>query len=162
MKYDLLKIMDNLGIQYQYVEHEPITNYEIAKKVDEEYNLEGTESKNLFLKDKNGTYYVFITEEGVRFNRAFLKEVTGEKLSITSAEELEEKTGYKVGCATNFGYDADVVFIVDAEIFNHEKLICSAGSPTQSMVIHTADLKKIYQTISNHILYVQVPREPQL
>lgn len=159
MKYDLLKIMDDLGIEYQYVEHEPITDYEVAKAVDEKYNLEGAESKNLFLKDKNGTYYVFITEEGVRFNRAFLKEVTGEKLSITSPEELEEKTGYVVGCATNFGYDSDVIFIVDSEIFKHDKLICSAGSPTQSMVIHTEDLKKIFQNSSNQVVYVQAPRE---
>lgn len=158
MKYDLLKIMDDLGIEYQYVEHEPIVDYETARAVDEKYHLVGIESKNLFLKDKQGTFYVFITEEGVRFNRAFLKEVTGEKLSITSAEELEEKTGYVVGCATNFGYDQDVVYVVDAGIFEHDSLICSAGSPTQSMVMKTEDLKKIYSTLSNQIIYVQVPR----
>lgn len=156
---DLLKIMDHLGIKYQFVEHEPIVDYETAKAVDEKYNLVGTESKNLFLKSKQNNYYVLVTVEGVRFNRSFMKEIVNEKLSITSPEELQEKTGYVVGCATNFGYDEDVVLVVDKSIFNHEYLICSAGTPTQSFVMKTEDLKLIYDDCKNKVIYVQLPDE---
>lgn len=158
MKYDLLKIMDNLEITYDYLEHEPIVDYETAHAVDEKYNLKGTESKNLVLKDKKGNFYVFVTEEGIRFDRAFMKEVTGEKLSIVSPEELEEKTGYVVGCATNFGYDSDVTFVIDEGLYDNEYLICSAGTPTQSFVMKTEDLKKIYATCENRQIHVKAPR----
>ncbi|MFV0550567.1 MAG: YbaK/EbsC family protein [Anaerorhabdus sp.] len=161
MKYDLLKIMDNLEISYQYIEHEPIVDYATAHAVDEKFNLKGTESKNLVLKDKKGNFYVLVTEEGVRFDRAFMKEVTGEKLSIVSPEELEDKTSYVVGCATNFGYDSDVTLVIDEAIYNNEYLICSAGSSTQSFVIKTEDLKKIYATCDNKLIYVIVPRNQE-
>lgn len=158
MKFNLLKIMDDLNISYQYVEHDPIVDYETAHAVDEKFNLQGMESKNLVLKDKKGNFYVLVTEEGVRFDRAFMKEVTGEKLSIVTPEELEAKTSYVVGCATNFGYDADVTLVIDEAVFNNEYLICSAGSSTQSFVVKTEDLKKIYATCENKLIHVNIPR----
>lgn len=159
MKYNLLEIMDNLLIEYKYVEHEPIVDYETARAVDEKYNLVGTESKNLFLKSKQNNYYVLVTEEGVRFNRNFMKQLVNEKLSITTPEELEEKTGYFVGCATNFGYDSDVTLVVDEGIFKHEFLICSGGVPTQSFVMKTEDLKLIYKNSENNVIFTQLPND---
>lgn len=159
MKHDLLKIMDDLHIEYQYVEHEPIVDYETARAVDEKYHLQGIESKNLFLKGKSGRYYVMSTIEGMRFDRKFMKEITGEKVSIASPEDLEEVTGFKVGCAANFGYDTEIMQIVDEQVFEHEFIICSAGTPTASYVMKTADLKTVYEHIDNEVRYVNLPRD---
>lgn len=159
MKYDLLKMMDDLNIEYQYLEHEPITDHDSAIFVNTKYNLKGKESKNLVLRGKSGNYYVMVSEEGVRFNRSFMKELVGEKLTLATPEELNEKTGYVVGCAASFGYDEDVTIVVDENIFRNEFFICSGGNPTSSIVIRTEDLKKIYATVSNKIIYTKLDYE---
>ncbi|MEG0264694.1 MAG: YbaK/EbsC family protein [Erysipelotrichaceae bacterium] len=158
MRYNLLKIMDDLDIEYRYLEHEEVVDYESAHFVDEKYNLEGIESKNLFLKGKSGSYYVMVSIEGMRFDRKFMKELLGEKVSISSSEDLMNVTGYEVGCATSFGYDKDIKIIVDEQIFNHDSFICSAGTPTTSYVMKCKDLKRVYETIENEVLYVALPK----
>lgn len=156
MKYNLLKMMDDLNIEYRYLEHEPITGLESALFVKEKYKLQGKESKNIVLRSKVGNYYVMVSEVGVKFDRAFMKELVGEKLSFATPEELEEKTGYVVGCATSFGYDEDVTIIVDEHIFESELLNCSTGVPTSSYVMHTADLRKIYESVPNKVIYTNL------
>ena len=47
-----IQILEKLKLPYDYYEHEPILNYDTAKKVDERYHLTGVESKNLFIKTK--------------------------------------------------------------------------------------------------------------
>ncbi|MEG0423821.1 MAG: YbaK/EbsC family protein [Erysipelotrichaceae bacterium] len=158
MKFNLLKIMDDLDIKYRYLEHEPVVDYESARFVDEKYNLEGVESKNLFLKGKSGNYYVMVSIEGMRFDRKFMKELLGEKVSISSPSDLISITGYEVGCATSFGYDKDIKIIVDEQIFDYDAFICSAGTPTTSYVMKCEDLKKVYKSIENEVLYVSLPK----
>lgn len=159
MKYDLLKIMNDLGVTYEYYEHEPIVDEASALKVNEQFNLKGVESKNLVLRGKSGNYYVMVSSYGVKFNRAFMKELVGEKLSIASSEELVEKTGYYPGCAASFGYDEDVTIVVDENIYNNEYFICSGGNPTSSFVIKTEELKKVYPTLSNKVIYTKLDYE---
>ena len=159
MKYDLLKIMDDLGVSYEYYEHEPIVDEATALKVNQQFNLKGVESKNLFLKSKSGNYYVMVSEYGVKFNRAFMKDLVGEKLSIASAEELVEKTGYSSGCAASFGYDEDVTIVVDENIYKNEYFICSGGNATSSFVIKTEELKKIFPTLANKVIYTKLDYE---
>lgn len=159
MKYDLRKILDDLAIEYRYVEHEPIVDFESAKFVNEKYDLKGIENKSLFLKGKSGTFYVMITVEGVRFDRSFMKELVGEKVSITTGDELVEKTGYAVGCAAAYGYDEDVVFVIDEDMYEHELICLSAGTPTSTVVVNTVDLKKVYNTCNNRIISTHLPKE---
>lgn len=56
-----MQIIKKLHLKPRIVTHEPVLNYEIANKVDQELGLTGTETKSLFLKGKSGNYYLFIT-----------------------------------------------------------------------------------------------------
>lgn len=152
-----VKILDQLGIRYDYYEHEPILNYETAKKVDEQYHLTGQESKNLFMKTKSGKFYVLVTIEGVRMDSKFMKSILGEKVYVASPNELLEQTGYVAGCAASFPYRKDIGYLVDNQIFLFEKLICSAGVPTASFEIRSEDLKKVYATVENDVRYIDLP-----
>lgn len=157
MKYNLLGTLDELGIEYRYVDHEPVVDYESARAVDEKYNLVGVESKNLFLKGKSGKFYVMVSVEGSRFDRRLMKELTGEKLSISTPEDLVSATGYAVGCAASFGYDQEITLLIDKSVFTYDTIICSAGIPTGSYVMKCEDLKKIYDQVNNQIIYFTFP-----
>ncbi len=70
--------------------------------VQERLGLQGTPSKSLFLKSKSGDYYVFFTLEGTRLNRGEMKELTGERLSLCSPDELRDKSWLHAGMCRSF------------------------------------------------------------
>lgn len=150
------KILEKLNLEFKYIEHEPILDYETAFRVDKQFNLTGKESKCLFIKTKSNKYYSFITYEGVSFDRKFFKELLGEKTSIASREELKEIAGYEAGCAAPFPYPKEVGYIVDNRVFNFEKYICSAGIPTESFEMPTSNLREVYKHVENEVMYVDV------
>jgi Ala-tRNA(Pro) deacylase len=51
-----MELLKSLGIEYKECKHEPVLDYETAGKVKKRFNLTGIESKNLFLKTKDGRY----------------------------------------------------------------------------------------------------------
>lgn len=150
------KILESLNLEFRYIEHEPVLDYEAAYRVDQQFNLTGQESKCLFIKTKSGKYYSFITYEGVNFDRKFFKEILGEKTSIASREELKDIAGYEAGCAAPFPYPKEVGYIVDNRVFNFDKYICSAGIPTESFEMPTSNLKEVYKHVDNEVIYVDV------
>lgn len=148
-------ILEELQIPHRYIEdHEPVLDYEAAARVDEKYHLTGIESKCLFMKTKSGQYYLFVTYEGVRMDRKFMKELLGEKTSVASGDELLEVSGYVPGCATPFAYPECVKYIVDNHIFDYEKYVCSAGIPCDSFELDTILLKTIYEKLDCDVIYV--------
>ena len=149
------KILESLNLEFRYIEHEPVLDYEAATRVDKEFNLTGQESKCLFIKTKSNKYS-FITYEGVIFDRKFFKELLGEKTSIATREELMNITGYEAGCAAPFPYPKEVGYIVDNRIFNFDKYICSAGIPTESFEMPTSNLKEVYKHVDNEVIYIDI------
>ena len=82
------KILESLNLEFRYIEHEPVLDYEAAYRVDQQFNLTGQESKCLFIKSKSGKFYSFITYEGVNFDRKFFKELLGERLALPQGKNL--------------------------------------------------------------------------
>ena len=52
---ELYDIFHELNISYTEIHHEPVFTVEQAKNIS--YKIEGTGSKNLFLKSKKSQYY---------------------------------------------------------------------------------------------------------
>lgn len=141
-------LLEKYGIEHQYIEgHEPVLDYEAAKRVDEKYHLEGVESKCILCKTKSDRYVLLCTVQGKRINNKNLKAYLGEKASLTSPEDLLAFSTYQAGCAAPFGYPEGVLYIIDPEVLTHEKYICSAGIPCDSFVMKTKDLEVMYKNL---------------
>lgn len=153
MYKDVINLLEKVNVEYNKYHHEPVLDYETAKKVKDEFNLVGVESKSLFLKSKSDKYYIFITEENKRMNSKEVKKLIGEKVSIASGKELTEITGCIPGCASPFGYDKGISIIVDKDIFNYERFVFSPGVPEITIEINTEDIKKILEASDNDIIY---------
>ena len=148
-----ISLLQNAGIEYREVEHEPVLTYEKAEEVREQFNLTGVESKSLFMKAKDGRFLMFISLEGKRVDSKLLKNLVGSKTSFCSAEELEEHTGCVAGCATPFGHNKEIVLVVDQEIFQKQgKFIFSPGPPEKTIEINIADIQKILDASENEIV----------
>lgn len=149
-----IQILNNLGVNFKEYDHEPVLNYETAEKIRGEFQLTGKESKNLFLKSKDGEYFLLITIEGKKADFGQLKELLGKKVSLASPEELKEQTGCVPGCATPFGNNAEVTIIFDQDVLKHDKWIYSPGYPNKSIEIETKDIPKILESLPNKIIKI--------
>lgn len=144
---DLYKILKELNIKYDEIEHEEIYTIEEALKI--ECSLDGIGSKNLFLKDKNGHYYVYVLHENKRADLKKLAEYLNvSKLSFCNYDELYNILGLTKGGVTPLGIINDkdnlVVVIFDKELVN-KKILCHPNVVTKTMTLDYKDLIKIIE-----------------
>lgn len=152
MYEEVISLLHKTNTIYEKFEHEPIFDYEADRLMRERLGLEGMPSKSLFLKGKDGSYYVFFTLEGARLDTKKLKELTGKRLSLISPDELRGVTGCAPGCVAPFGYTKDVNIIVDNAVYMYEKLLISPGVPQFTITLSTAELRKVLSTCENTVL----------
>lgn len=155
MYNQVIQLLEKADIPYSQYEHEPILNYDTDRKIRERFNLEGVPSKSLFLKDKSGNNYVLVTIEGEKLDSKLMKELTGKRISICSAEELIEKTSCVPGCVAPFGYQEEITLVIDRKIYNYNKFLLSPGVPELTIEIHTKDIDKILDIVKNSILFYE-------
>lgn len=149
---DLAEMFTEEDIYFELYRHRAIYTNEDALVVKAEQGFQGTETKSLFLKGKNGRNYIFLTFTTKRANFKQLSQLVGTRLSVVFAEEMEQQTVQKSGAVSPFGYDIDVPLIIDEELLDHEKLVFAPGRPDRTMVVLVKDLKKILSTLNMETL----------
>lgn len=130
-------------IQFELYHHQAIYTNEDAVIMKEEKGFTGTETKSLYLKGKDGRYYIFLTFTTKRTNFKEISKIVGTRLSVVSGDEMEEQTGQKPGAVSPFGYENNVPIIIDEELLEYEKLVFAPGKPDSTMVIRVEDLDEI-------------------
>lgn len=145
---DLATIFEQEQIPFELYHHRAIYTNEDALIIKAEQDFWGTETKSLYLKDKQGKPYIYFTFTTKKSDFKKLAAVVGKKLSIVAAEKMEEQTGQKAGAVSPFGYVEPTTLIIDAELLDQEKLVFAPGRPDQTMVVNVEELDKIIQTLS--------------
>ncbi|MDO2285987.1 DNA-binding protein, partial [Clostridioides difficile] len=82
MYNNIKNILKENHITFEEYDHEPILSFEKAKEIREKLQYTGVESKSLFIKDRSGNYYIFVTTEGKKLDPKTIKNVLGGKVSI--------------------------------------------------------------------------------
>ncbi|MCY0149012.1 prolyl-tRNA synthetase associated domain-containing protein [Hoeflea sp. G2-23] len=121
---DLFDCLDALGIAHSTVEHPPV--FTVAESQGLRDQIAGGHTKNLFLKDKKGTYFLVTMEENAVVNLKSIHTLIGAsgRVSFGKPEALMEKLGVAPGsvsifCALND--DAhDVTIVIDAPLLEHD------------------------------------------
>lgn len=144
---DLKKVFDIKKIPYEIYHHRAIYTNEDALVVKEEQGFKGTETKSLYLKDKQGNHYVFLTFTTKRSDFKKLSKLVGKRLSVVPADIMEGITSQKSGAVSPFGYETKVPVIIDEELLSHEKMVFAPGRPDQTMIVKIADLDKIIKVL---------------
>ncbi|AQP53403.1 prolyl-tRNA editing protein [Vagococcus penaei] len=140
---NLEKIFTDKGIPFELYHHQAIFTNEDALVIKSEQGFSGTETKSLYLKDKQSNNYIYLTYTTKRSDFKALNHVIGKRLSVVSPDVMEEQTGQKPGAVSPFGYRMPTPVIIDEDLLSEEKLVFAPGRPDQTMVIWVKDLEKI-------------------
>jgi len=121
---NLFDCLDALGIAHSTVEHAPV--FTVAESQGLRDQIPGGHTKNLFLKDKKGAYFLVTMEENAEVNLKSIHTLIGAsgRVSFGKPEVLMEKLGVAPGsvsifCAINDG-SHDVTIVIDAPLLEHD------------------------------------------
>jgi Ala-tRNA(Pro) deacylase len=123
---DLFAFLDRLGISYSTVSHPPLFTVEESRTL--RGTIPGEHTKNLFLKDKSGVYYLVVAGEEAAIDLKGLHRRLGARgrLSFGSADALWDLLGVRPGSVTPFAAINDVsgkvVVVLDRAMLAHEIL----------------------------------------
>jgi Ala-tRNA(Pro) deacylase len=123
---DVFAFLDRLGISHSTVSHPPLFTVEESRTLREA--IPGGHTKNLFLKDKSGTYYLVVACDDATIDLKGLHRRLGAKgrFSFGSADALKELLGVEPGSVTPFAAINDVsgkvVVVLDTAMLAHEIL----------------------------------------
>lgn len=148
---DIYEKLKELNIKYEEIEHEEIYTIEEALKI--ECSLDGIGTKNLFLTDKNGHYFIYLLHEN---KKADLKKLASYlnvlKLSFGKEEDVSNLLELTKGGITPLGIindkDNKVVIVFDEELVD-KQLLCHPNVVTKTMSISYKDLIKLIEN-ENH------------
>lgn len=118
----LFKKLDELGIAHKTHEHKAVFTVEESAEI--KTNLPGGHTKNLFLKDKNGTYFLIsaLGDTQIPINKLH-RTFECKRLSFGKPEPLLELLGVTPGSVTFFSIMNDtknqVKLVLDKSIFDH-------------------------------------------
>jgi Ala-tRNA(Pro) deacylase len=107
------------GIAYEVVEHQAVFTVDESSALHD--RLPGTHSKNLFLKDANGAFWLVTVPAEIRVDLKALPAVMGSKrLSFGKPEDLLRLLGLLPGSVTPLGaindVDGNVAVVLDSRI----------------------------------------------
>lgn len=111
--------MARLGVAYRLVEHEAVFTVEQSSRL--ERDMPGAHTKNLFLKDGTGRYWLVTVPAEIRADLKRLPAVIGSKrLSFGSADDLRAYLGVAPGSVTPLAAinddQAKVAVVIDARL----------------------------------------------
>ena len=124
----LFAYLDELGIAYTTVKHEPLFTVEQSRVL--RGQIPGGHTKNLFLRDKKKNVFLVVTEEDAEIDLKQLHHPLGAsgRFSFGAPDLLMELLGVTPGAVTAFGVINDaigrVTVVVDSKLLKHDIINC--------------------------------------
>ncbi len=158
---DIYQILDQLNVNYKKYDHPAVFTVEESESL--HLDIPGAHTKNLFLRNKKKTAYYLVTvlaDKRVNLNQ-LTKELSEDKLSFASPEDLKKYLGLTPGSVSIFGLindqEKNINVIVDQDFFGSEEISFHPNDNTATLVIKTEDLKKFLEWTANKISYIKIP-----
>lgn len=143
--------LNELGITFHIVEHEPALTTEQADRFIE--GIEGVRTKTMFLTNKKKrNFYLVIMDDAKRLDMDVFKDIVEEKqIKMASAETLNDKMMLPPGVVSPFGLlnnrDKDIQVYFDQEIVSEERMCFHPNTNEKTIFIKTEDLFSFLKAI---------------
>lgn len=150
--YDLL---DELGIEYERVDHEPAETMEACEAIDAAL-APATICKNLFLCNTQQTkFYLLMIRGDKKFRtKDISKQINSARLSFAPAEYMEKYLDITPGSVSVMGLMNDkehkVQLLVDEDVMNAEYVGCHPCINTSSLRLKSEDVFGKYLKAVGH------------
>jgi Ala-tRNA(Pro) deacylase len=154
----LKKFLDANHVEYQTHLHPPVFTVEESKKLKK---IPGVlDSKNLFLKDEAGNFYLVCMYAHEKLNLKNLKEKIHavKKLTFCSSEELKQHLNVSPGSVSIFSmiYAKDVMLIIDKRVWDAEKSGFHPNVNTATLEINRENLRKFCEALKSNKLILNL------
>lgn len=157
---ELLAELARLGIEATTHEHAPLRT--VAESQALRGEIAGRHTKNLFLKDKKGSYFLVTVSEDAAVDLKTIHTIIGAsgRVSFGSAEALHELLGLLPGAVTPFGVVNDkaekVKAVLDEELLGHDVVNAHPLVNTATTSIRPADLIAYMRSVGHEPLILKV------
>jgi Ala-tRNA(Pro) deacylase len=160
---NLFAFLDRLGIAHQTVTHPPLFTVEEARRL--RGPIDGGHTKNLFLKDRNGSVFLVVTLEDAAIElKSLHRRLDACRFSFGSAELMHELIGVEPGTVTPFAAINDggrrVTVVLDAAMMAEAMLNFHPLVNTMTTTIASADLVRFLEATGHRPLIVPVTTAP--
>ena len=159
--YDFL---DNLGIEYQRIDHEAAMTMEACEEIDRVLGDDTTICKNLFLCNRQETnFYLLLMPGNKPFKTKDLSaQIHSARLSFAKPEYMEEYLDITPGSVSILGLMNDsekkVQLLIDKDIMKEPYFGCHPCINTSSLKFTTEDLTtKIIPALGHDPITVSLP-----
>jgi Ala-tRNA(Pro) deacylase len=157
---DLLIKLEELQIETKTYEHEAVFTVDESSKIKQE--IPGGHTKNLFLKDKKGNFFLVVAEGTAQIKLNSIHGLIGAKgrVSFGKPEALMELLGVKPGSVTAFAPINDienkVSVIIDEPLLRHELINCHPLTNEMTTTISREDLLQFLKHVNHEPQIIQV------
>lgn len=149
-----------LGIEWSILEHEAVFTVEESLAIHDA--LPGAHTKNLFLKDSGGQFWLVTVEHAKRVDLKALTRVIGaKKLSFGKAEDMTAYLGVTPGSVTPLGVRHDVLnevrVVLDEELAIAEMVYVHPLRNTATIGLSGANLLRVLDYFKHQPMIVAIP-----
>lgn len=142
-KEELLKILEDLNIEYTLHDHPAVFTVEEAARHHD--GIEGAHSKNLFFKDKKKNLFLVVTLADKPVNiKEVAKKIGGKNMSFAKPDLLMAVLGMIPGAVTPFAAvnikGHDVKIVLDEEMMENDLLNFHPLENTATTTVKSRDL----------------------
>ena len=162
---ELFAFLDRLGIPHVTVSHPPLFTVEESRAL--RGQIPGGHTKNLFLRDKRGAFYLAVALEDAAIALKSLHRLLGAsgRFSFGAAESLRELLGVEPGSVTPFAALNDiggkVAVVLDGAMLRHETLNFHPLVNTMTTSIPRAGLVKFLEA-TGHMPQIEAISEASI
>lgn len=152
--------LSELGIEVSTVAHPPL--FTVADSQALRGEIPGGHTKNLFLKDKKGKFFLITLDEDAEVDLKQIHHLIGAsgRVSFGSPEALMQHLGVMPGAVTAFGLINDtngsVRFVIDATLLDHATINAHPLTNEATTSISSADLLRFAQATGHEPLILKV------
>jgi Ala-tRNA(Pro) deacylase len=152
---DLLSFFAQLDIAVKTYEHEPV--FTVAESQSLRDGIPGGHTKNLFLKDKKGRYFLLTVLEDAQIDLKTVHQKIGAqgRVSFGKPDALMEYLGVVPGAVTAFGVFNDtenrVTLVLDQKLMAHNVINGHPLRNDATTAIAAADLMKFIEATGHDV-----------
>ncbi len=161
MEKRLYKILNELHIGYQKIEHDKFPNCEISGSFYKDNNM-GLDCKNIFMRDRRGKRHyliIILSKKTIDIPKLAIELGENKKMGLASEDRLYKFLGLKPGSVTPFALinksSKDVNVVLDKDILAHKYIHFHPLRNTATLKITTNDFRKFLDKYSqNKLIYL--------
>ena len=150
---DLFERLDQMGIAHQTTEHPAVFTVEESSKIKE--TIPGGHTKNLFVKDKKGTYFLLVAEGTVKIELNRIHGIIGAsgRVSFGKPDALMALLGVEPGSVTAFApindHEGKVQVVIDEPLLRYAMINCHPLINTMTTTIAREDLMRFLRAVDH-------------